>query len=654
MKWFLKKITSVLLVTCIVIGLSYGFCPSASAASWKGQDFAKGTLASRLDNIISNGITSDVSPSLPAVNGTFSRSQQYAVTLPGRSSSWRGYQCVAYAYAAYNYLFDSDPYGSGSISFSNFIGKNALSYSDLNSSGIGFGAYVRTTGNSDGTYSAGNGHSLLILSYDRSRIVTLEANASNGRYIVEIRSRDWDSFNKILKGSSRYISYLSQPKDSNGTIVSPPLQQATPSVTKLTFSNLTTPGNLKEGNGGHINGFIYSSNSPITSITAEVYNQSGQRKLSASSSGFSVSQYGPIQNSKIDTNLKFGTLPAGTYYIKYTAKAKDGTTATATTGTFTVTSKNESVAKTYTVTFNANGGNVGTASKTVTAGASYGALPTPTRNGYTFDGWYTGSSSGTKITSSSKVSLSRNQTLYAHWSKVASSTYTVTFDANGGHVSPSSVTLKVGESFKDFPTPVLNGYKFIGWALYQVDPDYKGTTANVLVSDVNLFGFTEDVTLYASWSKIQDTSNGGTTQPSAPTYSAWSSWSTTPVTASSTRQVETRTVKVSDAYTQYRYGRYVSNGHDCWCGTYLKNLGYGNAVIEYSDWTSTPYSESGKNWTCGQCNAVHVNPDHRTSDGRFWWKEYVSPNGESYYWVATQTVPAEYRTEYRYRDAVNP
>lgn len=461
-----------------------------------------------------------------------------------------------------------------------------------------------------------------------------------------------------LKTSNGYYGYwepLSGGTTVTDEVTEMPVAPDTPVIsTKITFSNLTTPGNLTEGNGGHVNGYIYSSNSPITSVTAEVYNQSGQRKLSASSSGFSVSQYGPIQNSKIDTNLKFGTLPAGTYYIKYTAKAKDGTTATATTGTFTVTSKSGSAAKTYTVTFNANGGSVGTTSKTVTAGASYGSLPTPTRNGYTFDGWYTGSSSGTRITSTSKVSLTRNQTLYAHWTKEATSTYTVTFDANGGRVSPSSVTLKVGESYKDFPTPVLAGYKFNGWALYQVDPDYEETTVNVLVSDVNVFGFTEDVTLYASWSKIQDTSSEETTQPSTPTYNDWSNWSTTPVTASSTRQVETRTVKVSDAYTQYRYGRYVSNGHDCWCAAYLQKLGYGQGNLDYSGWTTTRYSISGKDWSCGYCNGNHQHVDHTSSNGTDWWTEYKSPNGQSYYWEETQTVPAEYRTEYRYRDLMNP
>lgn len=112
-----------------------------------------------------------------------------------------------------------------------------------------------------------------------------------------------------------------------------------PAATKISFSDLTTPGNLTEGTGGHINGYIYSSSSPICSVSAQVYNESGNAVLSASSSGFSVSKYGPLNNSKIDAELKFGSLPAGTYSIQYTAKAKDGTTATTRTDAFTITGK---------------------------------------------------------------------------------------------------------------------------------------------------------------------------------------------------------------------------------------------------------------------------------------------------------------------------
>lgn len=74
-------------------------------------------------------------------------------------------------------------------------------------------------------------------------------------------------------------------------------------------------------------------------------------------------------------------------------------------------------AKTYTVSFNANGGRVSPASMTVTSGSSYGSLPTPTRDGYTFAGWYTSASGGTKVTSSTKFTGTSNQTLYAHWEK---------------------------------------------------------------------------------------------------------------------------------------------------------------------------------------------------------------------------------------------
>lgn len=73
--------------------------------------------------------------------------------------------------------------------------------------------------------------------------------------------------------------------------------------------------------------------------------------------------------------------------------------------------------KTYTVTFNANGGTVSPTSKTVVYGAPYGDLPTPVRAGYTFTGWYNSSreGAGDLITSATIVNRTTNQTLYAHW-----------------------------------------------------------------------------------------------------------------------------------------------------------------------------------------------------------------------------------------------
>ena len=68
-----------------------------------------------------------------------------------------------------------------------------------------------------------------------------------------------------------------------------------------------------------------------------------------------------------------------------------------------------------TVSFSANGGSVSTTSKTVYYNTTYGSLPSPTRSGYSFDGWYTAASGGSYVTSSTKVTATGNHTLYAHW-----------------------------------------------------------------------------------------------------------------------------------------------------------------------------------------------------------------------------------------------
>lgn len=70
-----------------------------------------------------------------------------------------------------------------------------------------------------------------------------------------------------------------------------------------------------------------------------------------------------------------------------------------------------------TVTFDANGGNVSEKTRTVLSGAAIGLLPTPTRAGYEFLGWFTTANGGRKVYSTSKTST--DVVYYAHWSVVA-------------------------------------------------------------------------------------------------------------------------------------------------------------------------------------------------------------------------------------------
>lgn len=68
----------------------------------------------------------------------------------------------------------------------------------------------------------------------------------------------------------------------------------------------------------------------------------------------------------------------------------------------------------YTITYNANGGRCKTAEMTVNTGDPY-PIPTATRSGYDFNGWFTAASGGTQVTQQDVFHAAADQTLYAQW-----------------------------------------------------------------------------------------------------------------------------------------------------------------------------------------------------------------------------------------------
>lgn len=75
----------------------------------------------------------------------------------------------------------------------------------------------------------------------------------------------------------------------------------------------------------------------------------------------------------------------------------------------------------YVITFDTNGGSVPSpASKTVGYGEALGEVPSVSRAGYAFDGWFTLASGGTQITTETTVTTT--VTFYAQWTQL---TYTV-------------------------------------------------------------------------------------------------------------------------------------------------------------------------------------------------------------------------------------
>jgi uncharacterized repeat protein (TIGR02543 family) len=120
---------------------------------------------------------------------------------------------------------------------------------------------------------------------------------------------------------------------------------------------------------------------------------------------------------------------------------------------YTVTSSSTSVFTIqYTVSWNANGGSVSPSSNTVNSGSSVSA-PSPTRSGYTFNGWYNSPSGGSFIVGAgSAYTPSASITLYAQWTIV----FTPPSSGTPGWSSGTNFQRVAGSSilrwFTDYPS----------------------------------------------------------------------------------------------------------------------------------------------------------------------------------------------------------
>ena len=158
------------------------------------------------------------------------------------------------------------------------------------------------------------------------------------------------------------------------------------------------------------------------------------------------------------------------------------------------------------VLFDPNGGTVTPTSKDITKGSAYGELPTPTRDGYVFAGWFTDDAEPEEIKSTTIVTKTGSHTLYARWA-TASTKYTITYDANGGSGAPASQIKGVNESITLSTTiPTRTYYTFKNWNT-KADGSGKAYEAGATYST------NANLKLYAQWYGISVTltldGNGG-------------------------------------------------------------------------------------------------------------------------------------------------
>lgn len=121
----------------------------------------------------------------------------------------------------------------------------------------------------------------------------------------------------------------------------------------------------------------------------------------------------------------------------------------------------------------------------------------PTKNGYTFQGWSTSSTGSPQYQPGDYYTIYSNTILYAIWGE--STQYcTITFNANGGTGAPASQQKVIGEStYIPYTKPTRNGYTFLGWSTskYASTADYQPGQAYTPYGNM---------TFYAVWKQEED------------------------------------------------------------------------------------------------------------------------------------------------------
>ena len=159
----------------------------------------------------------------------------------------------------------------------------------------------------------------------------------------------------------------------------------------------------------------------------------------------------------------------------------------------------------YTVTLDRQGGTTGSTSAQATYGQSMPSISVPTREGYSFGGYFTGTNgSGTEYyssTGSSNKAYTQTSalTLYAKWT---ANKYTVTLDRQGGSGGSASVQATFDSAMPSITIPSKTGYDFGGY--------FSGTNGSGTQyytesgASAHTWDQASNKTLYAKWTLKQE------------------------------------------------------------------------------------------------------------------------------------------------------
>lgn len=149
-------------------------------------------------------------------------------------------------------------------------------------------------------------------------------------------------------------------------------------------------------------------------------------------------------------------------------------------------------------------------------------LPSLSRTGYTFNGWYTAASGGTQITQLPTTMPSGVTNYYAQWSI---NSYTISFDSAGGSVV-GPITQNFGTNVVAPSNPTKEGYTFNGWSQSVPSPMPANNTSLTAQWNINNYTITFDSAGGSVVNPINQDFGTNVTAPNDPTrvgylFSGW-------------------------------------------------------------------------------------------------------------------------------------
>ncbi len=169
-----------------------------------------------------------------------------------------------------------------------------------------------------------------------------------------------------------------------------------------------------------------------------------------------------VESTKTYTTTNVSSTPTANY-------AKSGS------GAAKVTYNIVNEATSLVLSYNNNGGS-GCYAKSIVNGSKYGELCMPTRDGYKFAGWYTEVSGGNEITKDDEVTVTENQTIYAHWEESTLPVISISPNGNSGYVKgniTSRITVTKGNNRID-----TSSFKYIYSTDINAEPDNSFISGN--------------------------------------------------------------------------------------------------------------------------------------------------------------------------------